>query len=54
MVMKGGGKVAQIKAYVDDEMKADIKQYCEERKISESTFVKLAAYELMKNKKGEK
>jgi len=44
--------MAQIKSYVSDEMKADIEEYCKKRKISISTFIRLAAYELFK-KEGE-
>ena len=44
--------MAQIKSYVSDEMKADIEKYCDKRKISISTFIRLATYELFK-KEGE-
>ena len=40
--------MAQIKSYVSDDLKKEIEKYCEERNISISTFVKLAAYELFK------
>lgn len=40
--------MAQIKSYITPEMKLDIEKYCEERKISISVFIKLAAYELFK------
>jgi hypothetical protein len=43
--------MAQIKSYVSDEMKADIEKYCKERKISISTFIRLAAYELFTKEK---
>ena len=46
--LKGGEEMAQIKSYMTDEMKSDIEKYCNDRKISVSTFIKLAAYELFK------
>jgi len=40
----------RVTAYVEDELKEKIKKYCKENFMSESTFIKLAAIELMKEK----
>ncbi|MDB4302109.1 hypothetical protein N9924_00940 [bacterium] len=40
----------RVTAYVEDELKDKIRKYCKENFISESTFIKLAAIELMKEK----